>query len=215
MTLTGGDGDPRHHRRRPHHDQRREPPGERGGRHRHHRLRRRTTRLTLDLAVPLAVPVSFDGGLGLDTLVGPAADVTWDVTGPDAGTVAGVDFSAVENLTGAPDNHDTFVLGTGGSVAGTVDGGTGGFDSLVFDVDGKTVHSTANDPHSGSIAVGGTPITYAGLEPITNTGTATDMIFDLGALPDLDATLSRFGPAASSSPARPSSRRLSPPRPAR
>ena len=121
--------------------------------------------------------------------------MTWDVTGPDAGTVAGVDFSAVENLTGAPDNHDTFALAAGGSVSGTVDGGTGGFDSLVFDVDGKTVHSTAVDPHSGSISVSGTPITYVGLEPISNTGTATDMVFDLGALPDLDATLSDSGPS--------------------
>ena len=97
--------------------------------------------------------------------------MTWDVTGPDAGKVADVDFRSVENLTGAPDNRDTFVLGTGGSISGTVDGGSGGFDSLVFDVDGKTVHSTANDPHSGSISVSGTPIRYVGLEPITNTGT--------------------------------------------
>ncbi len=149
--------------------------------------------LILDLAAPLVVPVSFDGRSGNDTLVGPANDVTWQVTAPDEGTVAGVDFEAVENLTGAPNNNDTFVLGTGGSVSGNVDGGTGGFDSLVFDVDGKTVHSTANDPHSGSISVSGTPINYLGLEPITNTGTASDIIFDLGSLPDLDATLSNSG----------------------
>ena len=95
--------------------------------------------LTLDLAADLAIPVTFDGGLGTDTLFGPVADTTWDVTGPDAGTVAGVDFVSVENLTGAADNQDTFVLATGGSVSGLVDGGDGGFDTL--SVTGTTVVS--------------------------------------------------------------------------
>ena len=67
--------------------------------------------LTLDLHAPLTIPVSFDGGAGNDTIVGPVSDVTWDVTGPDAGTVAGVHFTSVENLSGAPDNKDTFVVG--------------------------------------------------------------------------------------------------------
>ena len=124
--------------------------------------------LTLDLAADLAIPVTFDGGAGTDTLVGPAADTTWDVTGPDTGTVAGVDFASVENLTGAPDNQDTFVLGAGGSVSGLVDGGDGGFDSL--SVTGNTVVSNPTDAHSGSITVDDATTTYAGLEPVHITG---------------------------------------------
>ncbi len=120
--------------------------------------------LTLDLAGDLAIPVTFDGGMGTDTLVGPAADVTWDVTGPDAGTVAGVGFASVENLTGAPDNADTFVLGPGGFVGGLIDGGDLGFDSL--SVSGSTVVSNPTDAHSGTIVVDGHSIAYTGLEPV-------------------------------------------------
>ena len=149
--------------------------------------------LTLDLRIPLTVPVDFDGGLGSDTLVGPAGDVTWQVTAADAGNVSGVDFASVENLQGAADNEDTFVVDAAGSVSGTVDGGVGGFDSLVFDSDGRNVHATAIDRHSGSIALDGVPIAYVGLEPISNTGSSTDMVFDLGALPDFDALLTDSG----------------------
>ena len=44
----------------------------------------------------------------------------------------------------------------------------------------------------------GTPINYLGLEPITNTGTASDIIFDLGSRPDFDAVLSNSGGASCS-----------------
>ena len=121
--------------------------------------------LTLDLQAPLTIPVSFDGGAGNDTIVGPVSDVTWDVTGPDAGAVAGVDFTSVENLSGAPDNKDTFVVGPGGSVSGKVDGGHGGFDTLKLS--GTTVVSNPTDAHSGNITLDGHAITYAGLEPVT------------------------------------------------
>ena len=73
--------------------------------------------------------------------------MTWDVTGPDAGTVAGVDFTSVENLSGASDNKDTFVVAPGGSVSGKVDGGQGGFDTLRLT--GTTVVSNPTDAHSG------------------------------------------------------------------
>ena len=121
--------------------------------------------LLLDLAIPLTVPVSFDGGDGSDTLVGPTSDVTWAITGPDAGTVAGVAFASVENLTGSPDNQDTFDLAAGGSLSGLIDGGAGGFDSLV--VSGTTVVSNPTDAHSGSLILDGNTIRYTGLEPIT------------------------------------------------
>ncbi len=40
----------------------------------------------------------------------------------------------VENMTGAKDNEDTFVFAEGGSLRGVVEGGVGGFDSVVYDV---------------------------------------------------------------------------------
>ena len=156
--------------------------------------------LTLDLQAPLTIPVSFDGGAGNDTIVGPVSDVTWDVTGPDAGTVAGVDFTSVENLSGASDNKDTFVVAPGGSVSGKVDGGQGGFDTLRLS--GTTVVSNPTDAHSGSITLDGHPIAYSGLEPVDIS--ATDVVFNgadlrAGAPRSRDKDLIKVGPGASGS----------------
>ncbi len=74
---------------------------------------------------------TFDGGADTDTLVGPNAAQTWNVTGADAGHINGTNvvvFDAVENLTGGT-NNDTFVIATGGSVSGTITG-NGGSDTL-------------------------------------------------------------------------------------
>src|SRR5262249_27403096 len=64
------------------------------------------------------------------TLVGPNAGPTWAVTGANAGTAAGLSFSAVQNLTGGT-GADTFSFGASGSVSGVVDGG-GGANTLDF-----------------------------------------------------------------------------------
>ena len=119
--------------------------------------------------------------------------MTWDVTGPDAGSVAGVAFTAVENLTGASDNHDTFALGTSGSLSGVVDGGTGGFDSLVFDGGGR---SDPLDGERSPFRLGRhrrPPGDLLGLEPITVTGTPTDVIYDLTSAADFDTVLAPDG----------------------
>ena len=132
--------------------------------------------LVLDLATPLAIPVSFDGGPGTDTLVGPSRDVTWLVGNPDSGTVAGVAFVSVEHLTGAPDNRDTFVFGPGGSVSGLVDGGARGFDTMVIDGGGSAVIATVTGPQTGTISRGSDVLAYTGLEPVEVTGTTTVMV---------------------------------------
>ncbi len=63
---------------------------------------------------PSGLSVTFDGGAGDDTLVGPSADTTWSITGRDKGSVAGLSFTGVENLTGARDNRDTFEFDAAG-----------------------------------------------------------------------------------------------------
>ena len=67
---------------------------------------------------------NFVGSAGSDTLVGPNATTTWNVTGPNSGNVAGNTFSSFENLTGGS-GDDTFALYDGGSLSGKVDGGAG------------------------------------------------------------------------------------------
>jgi hypothetical protein len=69
-----------------------------------------------------------------DQLIGPNATETWTLTGANAGTVAGLSFSAIENLTGGTGN-DTFVFDSGGSVLGKINGG-GGTNTLNYASDG-------------------------------------------------------------------------------
>src|SRR4029077_10194341 len=55
------------------------------------------------------------------------------------------------------------------------DGGAGGFDSLVIEGQHASVRTSATGPNSGTVTVDGTPIAYAGLEPITLGGTVADV----------------------------------------
>ena len=110
------------------------------------------------------VPVTFDAGGGTDTLHGPTADTTWTISGAGSGSLGTLSFAGFENLSGAADNKDTFVFEAGGSVQ-SVDGGDGGYDSLVLAGHPDTVVSTPSGPHSGTLVVDGTTIAYAGLEP--------------------------------------------------
>ena len=63
-------------------------------------------------AANLSVPVSFDGGEAEDQIEGPAADITWNLTGPGAGSLGGgtgLAFTNIENLVGGS-GQDTFVV---------------------------------------------------------------------------------------------------------
>ena len=143
--------------------------------------------LTIDHAGgPIPIPVTFDGSGGVDVVHGPAVDVIWTVTGPGEGTVGSVSFAGVEHLVGAAGNEDTFVFEAAGSLLGTVEGGDGGYDTLVVVGGSASVVSTITGPQSGTVSRGADVITYAGLEPITIvtsgsevtiTGTAGDDVF--------------------------------------
>ena len=142
----------------------------------------------------LELPVLFNGNGGVDHIRGPPSDTLWSLTGAGSGTVGGlVDFTGVESVEGAAGNEDTFVFEPGGSLPGLVDGGAGGFDSLVVNGDYTQVSDTlvvngdstditsvAFDASSGSVTVDGRQITYAGLEPVLiNSGSAATAVFTL------------------------------------
>lgn len=136
--------------------------------------------LTIDASVPvLPGGVLFRGGTGSNTLIGPAVDTRWHITGPGMGDLGGpnfVRFSGVDNLVGAANNRDTFCLSAAGSVAGVIDGGSGGFDSLVVDNATPTATQyTPAGPHSGTLTLGARSIRFAGLEPVTLNGPQTDV----------------------------------------
>ncbi|MEO0465166.1 MAG: LEPR-XLL domain-containing protein, partial [Pseudomonadota bacterium] len=134
--------------------------------------------------------VVVQGGAGSDTLTGPPDDTTWTITGDNEGDAAGVAFVAVENLLGAVDNEDTFVVTADGSLDGVLDGNVGGFDILEFS--GGTfdrVSYEAYDLHSGTIDRDGDLVRYAGLEPINDNMVVADRIISTGTLALLDANV--------------------------
>ncbi|HEV8461410.1 MAG TPA: hypothetical protein VGQ38_11945, partial [Gaiellaceae bacterium] len=135
------------------------------------------------------VPISFSGVASLNashgTLHGPAADSTWSVTGDGSGTVGSATFSGFDNLVGAADNRDQFVFSADGQLDGGIDGGPGGYDTVV--VDGGSYHRvlyrTVNTS-SGSVVLDGNAIHYTGLEPVLVNSTATTQEYDGTTGPD-------------------------------
>jgi hypothetical protein len=134
--------------------------------------------------VGVTIGVQIDGGEGVDELFGPASDVQWLISGPDRGTVASIDFSDIENLSGAAGNQDTFVLGSGGSLSGLLDGGADGFDSLVL-AEGSygSVTYAPTGPHSGVLVLDDAALSFDGLEPIDLFVPVADFVFDFSATP--------------------------------
>ncbi|MHC4499393.1 MAG: LEPR-XLL domain-containing protein, partial [Planctomycetota bacterium] len=111
----------------------------------------------------------IDGGAGADALFGPEADTTWNITEADAGKIEGVAFRSIENLLGATDNKDTFVFAPAGAISNTVDGGSGGFDTIeVRDSGYNTVALNYTGSGSGDIGLDGAIISaYSRMETIT------------------------------------------------
>jgi hypothetical protein len=88
-----------------------------------------TISLTVDYSGgAFTIPVYFDGGSGggSHTLIGPNQTDTWNITGANAGNIAGVvaSFTHVQNLTGGT-GEDIFTFDNGGNLSGQIDGGSG------------------------------------------------------------------------------------------
>ena len=66
-----------------------------------------------------------------------------------------------------------------------MDGGAGGFDTLVIGGSYTRIEAIGVTANDGVIKVDGLPIRYAGLEPITLSGTATDVVLTTSASDDV------------------------------
>ncbi len=127
---------------------------------------------------------NLTGGAGSDILVGPSWDSVWEITGTDSGNVEGYNFEGIENLTGAAYNEDTFIIYESGSISGVIEGGDGGFDSLIINGGNyNTVTCIATGSDSGTIDLDGKVITYSGLEPITDSSTSVNRIYSVSSTP--------------------------------
>ena len=149
---------------------------------------------------------SIAGAGAADTLTGPAADTTWTIAGADAGQVAGVSFTGFEDLTGAANNNDTFVIAPGGTLSGTIGGSAAGFDTLRIDGARGSVSTDATSASSGTVVVDGATFRYTGLEPIliesaaevTVTGTTGDDTITLSPHATVATKLVAAGPGMES-----------------
>lgn len=147
--------------------------------------------VTVDASLFGRLPILFDGREGSDTLVGPDLSVDWRVTGPDAGHIDAfnpnpVSFSGVENLTGGVDNEDNFILTEGASISGKLEGGAGGFDTLVIEGGSfRLVSYHATGPDSGTVRLDAAVVAYSGLEPIVDDSGAVDRILTTSASADI------------------------------
>ncbi|MDH6098925.1 autotransporter adhesin family protein, partial [Anabaenopsis sp. FSS-46] len=123
---------------------------------------------------------NLDGGEDNDTIFGPDLDTIWNITGQNSGNLSNIEFSHVENLKAAENNHATFVFTPEGSLDGLVDGGDGNLGKLVID-GGEYIKTEfiANSAHSGEIHLDDKTIRYAGLavNTIIDSSTTTDKVF--------------------------------------
>src|SRR5262249_19471651 len=100
---------------------------------------------------------NIGGGSGTDPLTGDNGGRTFTLTGANSGTVStilGGTFSSIENLTGGT-GGDSFVFNNGGSLSGSIVGGSG-TDSLTGDNTGRTFTLTGAGSGTVSTILGGT-----------------------------------------------------------
>jgi Ca2+-binding RTX toxin-like protein len=152
-------------------------------------------KLTVDLGTPFSVPIYYSDAYegDNDALSVTGADSTWNIIGKDSGHVGDIEFSGIENLLGAADNEDTFVFDAAGSISGVVDGGAGGYDSLIL-ADGtfNVVTFTVVDGDTGTVDRDGNVFTFTGLEPAID-NTAGDKVVTDPTSGAADITISGSG----------------------
>ena len=92
-----------------------------------------STAVALDLAASAVTGVgttfaniqNFTGGSGSNTLTGPAAGSTFNITGANSGNVAGINFSQFGFLNGGGGNNTFVFTNNSAALTGTINGGAG------------------------------------------------------------------------------------------
>ena len=127
-----------------------------------------------------SVSIHFSGNGGADTIVGSGADTTWTVTGPGTGSHRQPSRSTASNRSPARRTTGTRSCSRSRACSpGAIDGGAGGFDTLVADGQWQRVQAVATGPDAGTLVLDTTTIAYRGLEPITVTGAPDDLVIVL------------------------------------
>jgi len=111
------------------------------------------------------------GTSGTDLVLGPdGVSVVWTVSGDNEVSVGNVAFAGFESLFGADNNADVFVIEGAGKWSGTVHGGTGGTDGLVFidpaDESVSRAFNPAGADSAGTATEFSKPVNYTGLDRV-------------------------------------------------
>ncbi len=119
----------------------------------------------------------IDGGSGADTLKGHDSPSIWNLLGSNLGSVNGLTFARIENLTGGSD-ADLFLFSPTGSISGNLQGGDG-MDQIDYSLRNTSV--AINFGTSTATATGGfTSIEAFRGTPLANsafTGAAADNLW--------------------------------------
>jgi hypothetical protein len=127
------------------------------------------------------------GGAGIDTLIGQDDANNWSIISNNAGTVDGVAFSAIENLSGGS-GVDDFVFGNGAGVSGTI-AGSGGRDTL--DYAAYTTGIAVNLQSETATGIGG----FTDIESLVG-GSASDTLVGFDSVSTWSITASNAGAVA-------------------
>ena len=113
-----------------------------------------------------AVVFNAHGGPGTDTIQGPNGASTWNVTGANAGDIAGLvtSFRFIETLSGGT-AVDIFNVKGFAAGALTVTGGDGA-DTLNYDAEGRAVSGDTTAPDGAIASPGVQPVTFTQIELI-------------------------------------------------
>jgi Ca2+-binding RTX toxin-like protein len=111
---------------------------------------------------------SFVGTAGSDTIIGVNAPSIWNLTGTNAGSVNGLAFASVENLTGGS-AADTFLFSNAASFSGVLNG-DGGSDTLNYA--GVLTPVTVNLQNGTATGTGG----IASIENLIGGGAADTLV---------------------------------------
>ncbi len=102
----------------------------------------------------VSIGSGIKGNTGIDTLLGPAQNSAWIISGSDSGSLNGIAFSQIETLAGNTGN-DTFTI-TNSAVSNISNGISGGAgnDNLLVDFNDASTRTIAFDGGSGTDDIG-------------------------------------------------------------
>jgi fibronectin-binding autotransporter adhesin len=104
---------------------------------------------------------SLQGGSGVNTLQANNGVNSWNITGPNSGSVTGIGggFSNIENIIGG-NSSNTFIFGSNGSVSGLLNGGSASSNNVInLSAYAASIRLALTSESSGSVLNGQTTIT--------------------------------------------------------